>query len=65
MTRLDIRGMSCTHCKKAVEDALAAVEGVRHVQVDLDAGRADVEGGDPDRLVAAVHDEGYEAAVAA
>ncbi|MEX2501445.1 MAG: cation transporter [Trueperaceae bacterium] len=62
MTRLAIEGMTCGHCKKAVEDALASVDGVTRVQVDLDAGRADVEGGDVEPLIKAVRDEGYAAA---
>lgn len=64
MHRLEIEGMTCGHCKKAVAEALASVEGVRRVDVDLDEGRAEVEGGDLDRLVAAVRDEGYAAAPA-
>ena len=65
MHDLRIEGMTCGHCKKAVENALASVDGVERVDVDLEAGRARVEGGEIDRLVAAVRDEGYAAAPAA
>ena len=64
MTDLTIQGMTCGHCKKAVEDALASVDGVTSVQVDLDTGHARVEGGELDRLIAAVADEGYTASPA-
>lgn len=60
---LRVEGMSCGHCVRAVTGALEAVPGVRGARVDLEAGRAEVEhdGADPEALVAAVMDEGYEA----
>lgn len=62
MTRLAITGMSCGHCKAAVEKALAGVEGVTRVEVDLAGGQALVEGSAPaELLVAAVVEEGYQA----
>lgn len=62
MTKLTIQGMTCGHCRKAVNDALAEVPGVTAVQVDLERGEAQVEGSaDVDALVAAVKEEGYEA----
>lgn len=63
MIELEIKGMSCQHCVKAVTDALSKVSGVaRVVTVDLDAGRATVEGDvDPQALAAAVKEAGYEA----
>jgi len=66
MTTLKIEGMSCQHCVKAVEQALAGVNGVeRVVDVDLDAGEARVEGNaDTASLIAAVEDEGYTASAA-
>lgn len=48
---IKVEGMSCNHCKTAVEKALNAVSGVERVQVNLDkkevlvagsAGRNDV-----------------------
>lgn len=35
---LQVSGMSCGHCQKAVKDALCKLEGVKDVQVDLDCG---------------------------
>lgn len=64
MTEFEVQGMTCGHCKKAVETALRSVDGVTSVEVDLDAGRARVEGGDVDQLIAAVQDEGYAASPA-
>lgn len=39
-----ITGMTCGHCKSAVESAIRATEGVTAAQVDLKAGKAVVEG---------------------
>ena len=39
-----IGGMICNHCKNNVEKALASVEGVAAVRVDLAEGAAYVEG---------------------
>lgn len=66
MIELKITGMTCGHCVKAVTEALSAVPGVSQVvEVDREQGAARVEGhADPQRLVAAVENEGYEASVA-
>ncbi len=61
---LEVNGMSCTHCERAVQQALAGVPGVEAVTVDQAAGRASVEGNpDTEALLAAVAAEGYEAAL--
>lgn len=62
MTELKIEGMSCTHCSAAVERALKGVVGVTDAQVDLQGGRASVQGSaSVADLVAAVTEEGYTA----
>ncbi len=62
MTRLDIEGMTCSHCSAAVQRALEAVPGVEVATVDLEAGSATVQGDAPlDALMKAVADEGYRA----
>jgi copper chaperone len=63
MIELEVTGMTCQHCVRAVSDALSDVPGVTRVAtVDLDAGRAAVEGDpDPQELIAAVQEAGYEA----
>ena len=66
MTDLQVTGMTCQHCVHSVTKALKGVAGVRDVSVDLAGGRARVEGeADPQALVRAVQEEGYEAKVAA
>lgn len=63
MTELKIDGMTCGHCSAAVKKALEKVAGVSAATVDLAAGRARVDGNaDVAALVAAVQDEGYQAA---
>lgn len=63
---LDVPDISCGHCKMAIEKALAALEGVESVAVDVGARRVDVayDGGrvDRERLAAAIGDEGYTVA---
>lgn len=63
MIEMKIEGMSCGHCRQAVERALAAVAGVdRVVEVNVERGMARVEGSpDPGALIAAVEEEGYKA----
>jgi len=67
-TRLKIGGMTCGHCVTAVEKALRNQTGVRNATVDLDGGAAEVEYEESqvaaEQLVAAVEEEGYEAAIA-
>ena len=41
-TTLKIEGMMCMHCQKHVHEALAAMEGVTEVTVDLEGKKADV-----------------------
>lgn len=63
---LNVIGMTCGHCKSAVESALKSVAGVAAVNVDLAAGKASVTGAHVklEDLVAAVADEGYSASPA-
>lgn len=42
-TTLNVQGMSCGHCVKAVEGSVGKLEGVNSVQVDLQANKVDVE----------------------
>ncbi|MDK2951905.1 MAG: copper chaperone [Kosmotogales bacterium] len=41
--KLYIKGMSCEHCKKRVEEALKNHEAIRTVKVNLDDGTADLD----------------------
>lgn len=57
-----IKGMNCPHCQAAVAKAIAAVEGVNAVDVDLSGAKATVEGKhNPADVIAAVHAAGFEA----
>ena len=59
-----VPGMSCGHCKSAVEEAVGAVPGVEAVEVDLDTKRVDVRGESLDEAAvrAAIEDAGYDVA---
>ena len=59
-----VNGMSCAHCKMAVERALKGVDGVLAAEVNLDAGNVSVTFNDEktnlDQLKAAVKEAGYQ-----
>lgn len=57
---VEIEGMSCDHCVRAVKNAVSAVAGV--VGAEVRVGHADVKAGDevsPDAVIAAIEEEGY------
>jgi copper chaperone len=64
---LKITGMTCGHCQKSVEKALAAVPGVYGAVVDLQSATAEVDLDDDtatlDELTQAVAKAGYSAAL--
>lgn len=64
-TPLEVSGMTCAGCVGRVEAALAAVPGVLEAPVNLALGRASVrhlaDAVDPESLVAAVAEAGYNA----
>ena len=66
MIKLNVTGMTCGHCEKAVEKALSEVPGVEKVvKVSRESEEAVVEGNaDSAALIAAIEEEGYEAKVA-
>jgi len=61
---INISGMSCNHCKIAVEKAIKALAGVEEVKVDLEGGKAtvryDSDKVDGEALRSVVKDAGYE-----
>ena len=63
--QLSVTGMTCDHCVKSVTSALQGISGVKTAKVDLQAKSAVVEGDGVDvaKLIEAVKEEGYEAAV--
>ena len=59
---LEIGGMTCDHCRRAVTEEISAVAGVESVTVDLASGLVTVSAGRPvDRadIAAAVDEAGY------
>ena len=62
---LAITGMTCSHCANAVAKALNSVTGVEHAAVDLDTGKATVDGDkiDPNLLTDTVAQLGYKASL--
>ena len=63
---LKVEGMSCEHCVKAVNNALAAIDGVADIAVSLKEGTVSFSH-DParagiDAIKTAIKDEGYEIA---
>ncbi len=59
-TTYRVTGMSCDHCRKAVEDSVGAVPGVSAVAADPATGTVLVEGDPDDRLVRdAIVEAGY------
>ncbi len=62
MKTIDVKGMSCGHCKAAVEEAMKNVPGVADVRVDLEGGKATFEdkGVDIAALKAAIDKVGFE-----
>lgn len=61
-----VPGMSCDHCKLAVTEEVMQVAGVEGVDVDLDTKLVRVRGTDvdPDAVVAAIDEAGYDAETA-
>lgn len=60
-TKLTIEGMTCGHCKMAVEKTLQKLQGVESVAVDLERGTASVSGEvSRELLVEAIEEEGYD-----
>jgi copper chaperone CopZ len=63
ITTATIKGMSCTHCVRAVFTALTGVTGIAHAQVSI--GRAVIKHDgsmSPDALREAISIAGYELA---
>jgi len=58
---LGVRGMTCNHCKKSVEDAASSVEGVDSAIVDLAKGKVSIKGSDYDieKIKSGIEDAGY------
>jgi copper chaperone len=55
-----VQGMSCSHCERAVTQAVQALEPGARVKVDLASGRVEVTSGlTRDAVAQAIVQEGY------
>ena len=61
-----VPGVSCAHCKQAIEGEVSQVQGVESVEVDLDAKTVTVSGDplDEGAIIGAIDEAGYEVASA-
>ena len=57
-----VPGISCGHCKNAIEGEVSSVADVESVDVDIDAKTVIVVGGDDAAIRAAIDDAGYDIA---
>lgn len=61
---LTVEGMTCNHCKSAVEGALAEESGVTTATADIDAGLVNVNYDDSkvslDKIKEVIEDQGYD-----
>ncbi|MFD1064855.1 copper chaperone CopZ [Oceanobacillus locisalsi] len=61
---IQVQGMSCDHCVKAVEGAVGGLDGVDTVNVHLQEGNVDVsfdnEKVKMDEITEAIEDQGYD-----
>ena len=61
LNRYRIDGMSCNHCRTAVEKAISELQGVESVSVDLQTGIAEVKGDiEAGSVIRAVESLGYD-----
>lgn len=61
---INVEGMSCDHCKNAVESALAKMNGVSAEEVDLEKGQVRVDYNEEKVQLSdmkdAIEDQGYD-----
>ena len=61
---LNVKGMSCGDCVKAVEGSVGSLEGVQEVKVNLEAGQVSVAFDDAkvtvDQIKETIDDQGYD-----
>ena len=57
-----VPGISCDHCKRAIEGEVTGVADVVSVDVDVEAKQVTVTGGDDAAIRTAIDDAGYDIA---
>jgi copper ion binding protein len=61
-TTYHVPGITCGHCRSAIETEVGALDGVESVVVDIDSRQVAVVGSaDDDTIRAAIVEAGYEA----
>ena len=60
MQQFDVMGMTCSHCVRAVTEAVQQVDPVATVQIDLASGQARIDSrASPEHLTQAIEGAGY------
>ncbi len=63
---LTVKGMSCGHCVKSIEGSVGELNGVQHVEVNLNEAKVTVEFDQNkvslESIKEAIDDQGYEVA---
>ncbi|NCG24045.1 MAG: heavy metal transporter [Actinobacteria bacterium] len=54
-----VPGISCDHCKRAIEDKVTPLTGVDTVEIDVEAKTVTVAGGDSSDIESAISAAGY------
>lgn len=61
---LNVKGMSCGHCVKAIEGSVGSLQGVEQVKVNLEAGKVDIAFDHDkvtlDEIKEIIDDQGYD-----
>ncbi|KGR78229.1 copper chaperone CopZ [Ureibacillus manganicus] len=61
---LNVQGMSCGHCVKAIEGSVGTLEGVNEVKVNLEAAQVEVSFNESqvsvDKIKETIDDQGYD-----
>ena len=62
MLQIDVQGMTCGHCVRAIEQAIKTADTQADVQVELASGRVQVQTSlAPEAVLSLIRDEGYAA----
>jgi len=57
----DVRGMTCQHCVRTVQEAVESLDAQARVAADLATGRVEIDSAQPrEALAAAIVEAGYE-----
>ena len=63
--KIKIDGMSCNHCKMAIEKTLSKISSVKTYEVDLEKGEANITGNpDLNLVIRKINKLGYKATLA-